>query len=250
MLIGGVILIIIAVICFFVARSNAGSLAAMNATDTYTAQLLGEVYRKIAGSIGASDLAQPCEIAGSIESESPLAGPISGRPCVAYSYTETREYEERVTSTDSNGKQVTTVERRSEQLKSEDRRVKFYVRDATGRTLVLPEGADLDLEDSGSRFDEVQQPWSGLTRTLGQRHVEQSIAPGTQVYILGCAVDHQGAPAVARHPTNTSQRFLVSRKSERELAGSAAAWARGMYYAAAAAAVIGMVLTILGLLAL
>jgi hypothetical protein len=249
MLIGGVILLIIAVICFFVARSNASSLAAMNATDTYTAQLLGEVYAKIAGSIGVNDLAQPCEIAGVIECDSPLTGPISKRPCVAYTYTQTREYEERVTNTDSNSKRVTTVERRSEQLKSEDRRVNFYVRDATGRTLVLPEGAELDLADSGSRFDEVQQPWSGLTRTLGQRHSEQSLAPGAQVYILGCAVDHRGAPAVARHPSNASQRFLVSRKSERELAGSAAAWARNMNFAAIGAGLLGAILTVLGLLA-
>jgi hypothetical protein len=221
----------------------------MNAADTYTAQLLGEVYKKVADSVGADALAQPCEIAGSIECSTPLTAPISKNPCVAYSYTETREYEERVTSTDSNGKQATTVERRSEQLKSDDRRVNFYVRDATGRTLVLPEGAELDLADSGSRFDAVQQPWSGLTRTLGQRHSEQSLAPGTQVYILGCAVDHQGVPAIARHPTNTSQPFLVSRKSERELADSAAAWSRNMNYAAAAAAVLGLILAILGLLA-
>jgi hypothetical protein len=249
MVIAGVILLIIAVICFFVARSNASSLAAMNATDTYTADLLAEVYRKVSSGVGADALAQPCEIAGTIECSSPLTGPVSKNPCVAYTYTLTREYEERVTSTDSNGKQTTAVERRSEQLKSEDRRVNFYVRDATGRTLVLPEGADLDLAESGSRFDAVQQPWSGLTRALGQRHSEQSLAPGTQVYILGCAVDHQGVPAVARHPTNASQRFLVSRKSERELADSAFAWSRNMNYAAAAAGILGLILTVLGLLA-
>jgi hypothetical protein len=249
MVFGGITLLIIALICFFVARSNAGSLAAMNATDTYTAQLLGDVHRKILGSLGATAMAQPCEIEGVIECTSPLTGPVSKQPCVAYSYTQSREYEERVTSTSSEGKRETKVERRSEQLKSEDRRTPFYVRDDTGLTLVLPEGAELDLVESGKRFDEVQQPWTGMTHTLGQTHSEQSLAPGTRVYILGCAIDHQGAPAVARHPNSGKGRFLISRKSERELAGSAATWARNMYYAAAGSAALGLVLLVWGLVA-
>ncbi len=248
MIIAGIIFLVVAVICFFVARSNANSLAEMNATDTYTAQLLGEVYKKVADSIGADALAQPCEVAGSIECSTPLTAPISKNPCVAYSYTQTREYEERVTKTNDAGKQETTVERRSEQLKSEERRVNFYVRDATGRTLVLPEGAELDLAESGNRFDTVQQPWSGLTHPLGLRHVEQSLAPGTSVYILGCVVDHKGIPAITRHPTDANHRFMVSRRSERELADSAAAWARYMNYAAIGAGVLGLILTVLGLI--
>lgn len=250
MVLAGVTFLVIAVICFFVARSNTKALDTMNATDTYTAQLLGEVYKKIAASIGADALAEPCEITGTIECSTPLTAPVSKNPCVAYSYTLTREYEERVTSTDSEGKKETTVERRSEQLKSEDRRVNFYVRDNTGRILVLPEGAELDLTESGSRFDAVQQPWSGMTHALGQRHSEQSLAPGTSVYILGCAVDHKGTPAVARHPNDASQQFMVSRKSERELADSAATWARIMNYAAVAAAVLGLILTTWGMITL
>jgi hypothetical protein len=249
MVFGGIILLIIAVICFFVARSNASSLDAMNAAETYTAQLLGEVHRKVSGSLGASALAQVCEIEGVIECTAPLAGPISKQPCVAYTYTQSREYEERVTSTDSAGKRETSVQRRSEQLKSEDRRTPFFVRDATGLTLVMPEGAELDLVESGKRFDEVQQPWTGLTHTLGQSHIEQSLAPGTRVYVLGCAVDHDGIPALARHPSAGKQRFLISRKSERELAGSAATWARGMYIAAAGCGALGLILTAWGLLA-
>ncbi|MBX0327059.1 E3 ubiquitin ligase family protein [Oscillochloris sp. ZM17-4] len=248
MVFGGFILIIIAVICFFVARSNASSLTAMNAAETYTAQLLAEVHRKITSSLGADALAQVCEVEGTIECEKPLHGPVSKQPCVAYSYSQTREYEERVTKTDANSKRETTVERRSESLKSEDRQVSFYVRDATGRTLVLPEDAELDLAESGSRFDAAEQPWTGATRTLGQRHSESSLAPGTRVYVLGTAVDHQGQPAITRHPANAKQRFLVSRKSERELAGSAATWSRNMYYAAAGSGALGLIVLVLGLL--
>ncbi len=249
MIIAGVVFLVIAVICFFVARSNTNALDAMNATDTYTAQDLSEAYKKIAANVGADALVLPCEITGSIECSTPLTAPISKNPCVAYTYTQTREYEERVTKTNDEGKKETTVERRSEQMKSDDRRMNFYVRDSTGRTLVLPEGAELDLAESGNRFDTVQQPWSGQTHPLGMRHVEQSLAPGTSVYILGCAVDHKGVPAIARHPTDTDHRFMVSRKSERELADAAAAWASYMKYAAIASVILGVILTIVGLIA-
>ncbi|EFO78925.1 hypothetical protein OSCT_3220 [Oscillochloris trichoides DG-6] len=248
MAIVGVILLIVGVICFFVARSKANALHAMNAADTYTAQLLAEVHRKITSTLGGNGWAQPCEIEGIIECDSPLKGPISGQPCVAYYYTQSREYEERVTSTDSDGKRETTVERRSEQLRSEDRRIKFYVRDETGKTLVMPEGADLDLLETGNRFDQDEKPWTGATRTLGQSHVEQSLAVGTKVYLLGCAVDREGSVAVGKHPKDSKHRFMISRKSEQELANSAAFWSRNLYYAAAASGGLGLILVVLGML--
>lgn len=245
MLFGGIALLIVATICFFVARSNAGKLHAMNAAETYTAQLLGEVHRKIAASLGADALAQACEVEGVIECEAPLKGPLSGQACVAYAHTVTREYEQRVTSTDSAGKRETKVERRSEQVQSDERRTNFFIRDATGRTLVIPEGAEIDMLDSGNRFDAEEKPWSGDTRSLGRRHAERFLPVGTKVYVLGTAVDHQGAPALAQRP---KQRFMISRKSERELAGSAAGWARGLYITAGASGAIGVILVIADLI--
>ncbi|WP_129626074.1 E3 ubiquitin ligase family protein [Candidatus Oscillochloris fontis] len=248
MVISGIVLLIVAVICFFVARSKANALHAMNAADTYTAQLLSEVHRKITSTLGGDGWAQPCEIEGVIECDSPLKGPVSGQPCVAYLYTQSREYEERVTETDSEGKRETSVQRRSEQLRSEDRRIKFSIRDETGQTLVLPEGADLDLVETGKRFDQDEKPWTGATRTLGQSHVEQSLAVGTKVYILGCAVDRQGSVAIGKHPRDSKHRFMISRKSEQELASSAAFWSRNLYYAAGGSGVLGVILVIVGML--
>src|SRR5437016_4963071 len=101
MLIAGVILIVVAVICFFIARSQANKLAAMNAADTYTAQLLQELHGKVTSSLGAESFAEACEVEGVIECEQPLVAPLSNTPCVAYVRTRIREYEEEVTSTDS-----------------------------------------------------------------------------------------------------------------------------------------------------
>jgi hypothetical protein len=243
----GILLLIVAVICFFWARSQAGQLQAMNAADTYTAQMVGELHGRVVTALGANALAQICDIEGVIECDAPLLAPVSGTPCVAYTHCVTREYEEDVTATNAQGKTETRTERRSETLQNEERRVSFWLRDDTGRTLVTPESADLDLLATGNRFDPVPPSGNGRTRTLGQRAVESALPVGAKVYVLGCVVDHQGRPAIARSPRDAKQRFMISRKSERELAQSAAAWARGLRYVAAGSGLGGLILLLMSL---
>lgn len=247
MIVAGIVLLIVAVVFFFIARGEASRLQAMNAADTYSAQLLNDLYSRVTSSLGAEALAQQCEVEGVIECDAPLTAPISGTACVAYTRSVTREYEEDVTTT-TEGKTETHTERRSETLESEDRRVNFWVRDASGRTLVNADQAELDLVETANRYEPAASPGDGRTRTLGHRYVEHSLAPGTQVYVLGCAVDYQGQPAIARNPRDSRAKFLVSRRSERELAGSAAAASRNFYYAAAGSGVVGIVLLVIGLL--
>jgi hypothetical protein len=247
MIFAGILLLIVAVVCFFWARSQAGQLQAMNAADTYTAQMASDLHGRVAAALGADALAQICDIEGLIECDAPLTAPLSGTPCVAYTYSLNREYEEDVTATDAQGKTETRTERHSETLQNEDRRINFWLRDATGRTLVVPESADLDLLDTANRFDSAPAPGNGRTRTLGQRAVESALPVGTKVYVLGCVVDYQGQPAIARSPRDAKARFMISRKSERELTQSAAAWARGLRYTAIGSGAIGLILLVMGL---
>jgi hypothetical protein len=244
----GIVLLIVAVICFFAARGQSGRLRAMNAADTFTAQMLADLHGRVVASVGGDALCQPCEVAGTIDSDAPLRGPVSGTPCVAYVHTVTREYEEDVTSMDSEGKPKTETLRRSETLETNERRARFFVRDPTGRALVDPDGAELDLVDSGNRYDAAQPKAGERTRTLGYRHQERSLAIGAPIYVLGCAVDAGGQPAIARGPRDKKLKFLVSRTSERELASSAASSARWFYYATAGSGALGVVLLMLGLL--
>lgn len=247
MIIIAIILLIAAVICFFIARGQKGRLSEMNAADTYTAQLLKDIHTKVTGSLGADALAQRCEIEGIIECDDPLRAPLSGTACVAFTYTIEREYEEDVTRTDDKGKRTTTTEKRSDTMQSDDRRVSFWVRDTTGRSLVCPDGAELDLAQTGDRYDPASGGKSGRTRTLGHRHTEHSLAVGTRVYILGCAVDHGGEPMMCSGPQDKKGTFLVSRRSERELAQSAANTAKGLYIAAGGSGVLGLLLLLVGL---
>lgn len=247
MVFGGILLLIVAVVSYFIARGQAGKLQAMNATDTYTAQMLSELHSRVTTSLGADALAQACEVEGVIECDAPLSAPLSKTACVAYTYTVTREYEEDVTSKDSEGKTSTRTDRNSETLESEDRRANFWVRDATGRTLVVPEGADLDLVETSNRFEAAPTLGYSRRRDLGRRSVEQALAVGTRVYILGCAVDYQGQPAIGSSPKDSNARFMISRRTERELAQSAASWSRNLYYLAAGSGVVGLLLVVIGL---
>lgn len=248
MVIGGVLLLVLAVIFFFAARANANKLQTLNAVETYDTATLAAIHQRITASLGASGFAQPCEVEGVIECASPLTGPISGKPLVAYTYTINREYEERVTTT-TNGKPETRVERRSEQIEQNERRAPFLVRDERGHVQVLPDGATLEVIETGNRFVETPQPWTGATRALGRRECERGLEVGARVFVLGTAIDQGGRLAIARHPANSKHTFMISRKSEQELAASAATWARNMNYAAIASGLIGFVLVVWGMLA-
>ena len=263
MVFGGIALIIVAVICFFFARGQANKLAEMNAADTYNSRMIEELHHKVVETLGGEALAETCEIEGVIECEAPLTAPLSGTPCVAYTLNVVREYEEDVTTTDSQGKTTTSVQRSSETVESNDNKVDFWVRDDTGRTLVRPEQADLDLVQTKETFQPfvpsvktldlgflsipVPVVQSGRRRTLGYRSTEQILETGIRVYVLGCASDHNGKPAISYNPRK-SQKFMVSRRSERDLANSAASWSKNLYFAAAGTGVLGLLLTVLGLL--
>ncbi|HYF61927.1 MAG TPA: E3 ubiquitin ligase family protein [Herpetosiphonaceae bacterium] len=263
MVFGGIALIIIAVICFFFARGQANKLDEMNAADTYSSRMIDELHRKVLDSLGSEALAETCEVEGVIECDAPLTAPLSGTPCVAYTLNVVREYEEDVTTTDSDGKKTTSVQRSSETVESNDNKVDFWVRDDTGRTLVRPEQADLDLVQTKEHFQPyvpsiktldlgfitipIPAAQGGRRRTLGYRSTEQILETGIRVYVLGCASDYNGKPAISFNPRK-SQKFIVSRRSERDLANSAASWSKNLYFAAAGTGILGALLTVLGLM--
>jgi E3 Ubiquitin ligase len=243
----GLLFLAIGIGCFLAARGQSGRLRAMSATETFSSQMLQELYDRVVPALGGEALAQVCEVVGVIEADVALSAPLSGQACVAYTRTVMREYEEDVASTDSDGKINTTVARRSETVENNQQRVRFFVRDRTGRVLIDPEQADLDLIETTNRFDAAQPKPGERTRTLGYRYQEQALPIGTQVYVLGCAVDGGGYPLIARSPRDRKQRFLISRRSERELTGAATSAVHQLYYAAGGAGVIGFALLVLGL---
>jgi len=166
------------------------------------------------------------EINGQAESEAELlTSPFGGLPCVFYSYKV-----EEHTGTDKNARWNTIAKGTSEQS--------FYVRDATGRVLVVPDGATLMLPDEHvartnwhgelpplalaglQRLGFADRGWIG-NKTLRCR--ESLILPQESLYVLGTALEHHG---MSHHIANESRLyigssrhhdFIISDRSEKNL---------------------------------
>jgi hypothetical protein len=166
------------------------------------------------------------EISGQAEPEAePLTSPFGGLPCVFYSYA----VEERVRS-GKNTHWKTIASGTSERP--------FFVRDATGKVLVVPSGATLVLPDERisrtnwhgelpplalaglGRLGIATHGWMG-SKTLRCR--ESLILPDESVYVLGTALEHH---RMSHHIANESRlyigssrdhAFIISDRSEKNL---------------------------------
>jgi hypothetical protein len=234
---------------FYAARNQKGKATSMAATETSTAQLLGDIHKNIVETLDAESLNERCEVKGVVECDAPLTAPLSDKPCVAYKKLVTRQYEEEVTETDSDGKQETKTQRGHETVESNDQRVNFWVRDETGRIMVDPTDAELDMQQTDERYDdERDSAWStNRRRTLGHTTTEHALEVGTEVYILGFLVDVQGQPAITR-PRTGKERFLISWRREEELSQAAEGSSRNFEIGAYVCAGLGVVLLIMGFL--
>jgi len=122
-----------------------------------------------------------------------LKGPFSGNDCVYYKYA-IEEYRQQ-------GKSSRWVT-----VKKGEERVNFYLKDGTGRVLVDPRGADIELSKdyefgSGWGKDPPQKLLDFLERE-GLKHEgffgfnkqmrfrEYDIAPGDRLYVMGTAGDN------------------------------------------------------------
>jgi hypothetical protein len=244
----GVLLIIVGVVLFFIARNAGSRLAAMNAANTFDNRTLKLVHRKIVDALDPTAFVQPAEVEGTVSCEQPLYGPVSGRPLAAFRHVRMRVYEESVEESTGANQTRQVIKRQESTVADSDQRVPFSVNDASGATMVLPEGAEIDLSETANRFEEINEPWRGKTRTLGYRDIESGLELGSKVYVLATAVDRNEEPVMAKHPSKPDALFLISRRSERELAEEAAKQNRNLMIAAPISAGLGVLLIIIDLL--
>lgn len=154
-----------------------------------------------------------------------LSSPFGGVPCVFYSYA----VEEHVGS-GKHARWETVAKGTSEQP--------FFVRDTTGRVLVVPLGAELILPDERTyRNDwlgELPPPaLAGLnrlgvstTRWIGNKTLrcrETFIQPEEWVYVLGTAQEQPGAKELVENSarlyigSSRDHEFIISDRSEKDL---------------------------------
>ena len=85
-----------------------------------------------------------------------------------------------------------------------------------------------------------------LRRTLGYRFEESAVPVGRDVYVLGEAVDSEGRLRV-RKPEKKGASFIVSLKSEEQMAAGAQSSAKGLAIASVVAAVAGIAVLVFGI---
>ncbi len=265
MFIAALILAVLAVVFFLVARGQAAKALDIGSTKTSTVAELGELAAKVAAEIGAGSFAEYAEVKGRSVAEVPMRAEYSGTDCVWYECVASREYEEEYWEEDSQGHRERKTRRGSEEVSRILRDPPFLVDDGTGRLRVDPKGAAVEPEKSFSRFE----PGSGTgtirvgsfsldlgaalglatggRRTLGYKFEERCIPADRELYLLGQASD-SGGSLVLRKPDEKGKRFIVSLRSEEAILAGAKKGSAGFRIAAAAAALAAAALAVVGFL--
>jgi hypothetical protein len=222
--VGGGLLAVAALVIVGLAWQGETRLEAIKAAPTLSVAQVAERHRW--ATYGAAPFGQPVEVVGTVECDAPLQAPYSETLCVAFDYNVNEEHEQHYRRPGS----IHTHEVEFGGRDAYERRApRFFLRDATGRVAVDPTGANLDMVETVSRYEQ----YTGLG---GNEHeiyrTERTLPLGNRVYVLGYLGNDAGAPVIGRHPSEKSRPFLISHKGEAELKASVGRTAYGMYLAA------------------
>lgn len=270
MLIGGVVCLVIGAILVAVhvwARRRAAHLARARETTADELVSVGKMLAKELGDGGG--LSEFATLRGRIECPSPLRSPLGERPCVHYRMSVTRKYEEQYEERDKQGNVRRGTRTGSEVVNSSSQSCDFdLVDEQGGRVTVRAPGVDMDgTRSTVDRF----QPDTGFggslsfggfsmslptgmgmgglgvsgRRTLGYQFDEDVMPLGEQVTVVA-QVGDRGGRLEAR---SGGACFIVSTRTRKELIGSANKTASWTAAGSGLLCLIGLGLTVAGLIA-
>ncbi|GEM_PF-1627373 len=238
----GIFLAITAIACVGIALNYDRRVIAMRGTGTLSASEIERLHR-------AGERGLRCEITGVIECDSPMTAPMSNMICVAYSHQVVQHMESGVYSDleDTRNSRATlgswSRNREYTQVESpNERRARFYVRDASGRLLVDPAWATIDMPRTDERYESIT---SGVDtarpETVGAWNTEDALALGSPVYVLGYLGEVYGEAALVCH-SDQEYPFVISYRSERELERSVSTRSNLLYLGSGIAGALGIVM--------
>lgn len=260
----GVILIIVGVVLFFVQRNQLRRAFSIRSARSATVAELTQMSKAIAQEIGGGSWREHVKVVGTIECDRPLTSQLKQEPCVYYRMDVRREYEETVTVKDNEGNSRQETQRGSETLSSNQQSVPFVVKDQTGAITVDPDGADIETVKVLDEFRQEQAlggllsfggfslalgegMTQGKRRTLGYHYSESILPLHRRVLVLGTVSDHMGELTLQK-PSQSDQRFIVSLKSDEELAKAADQGARMAFYGTIGCGIGGVLLILMDLI--
>lgn len=215
---GGVSAVLCLVLVAFYVKSKR-LLDEMWAVDTYSAKEL----RQLCG----PDLSPTVEIEGVVSCDKPLIAPASETPCCYY-HTVVRRQTEKTVRVCRDGKWVDEVRTEWNTIFDHRDYAVFKVEDKTGTTMVNPMGADMDTMNICDRTTYTCEPWfagSGFIFDTGPFQItEEAFIADGYAFVLGQA-SPAGDEVLIHSPSEgyldpKKRFFVISRKTERELARS------------------------------
>jgi hypothetical protein len=249
----GILFIVIGVVCLFVAQSAAAKLKTLASTETLTAKALADLCAQTITSVGKGGFRYMVEVTGRLECATHLQSEITRQACAGYKSEMVQEYEETTMERNTQtGQQTPRTRTGSETITHNVRLSDFHVVDETGRTRVHPESAEIDWVKVTDKFEPHNSPaitinagglaWGGIGFSLapsqagtwnqvrpgrqirGYRFTEYILPLNQNVFVVGEASDAMGELMISRPSKGGS--FLVSSKSEEQLAAGARATMR------------------------
>lgn len=232
--IAGFVALVAAVVLFFIQRNQHNRANCVRLARAATVAELETMAKEIAREIGGGSWREYVKVSGEIECDRPLTAPLSEKPCAHYRMSVRREYEERVTVKDSEGKSREETQRGSETMSTNEQSVPFVLRDRTGSIEVNLESADLETITVIDEF-RAEQPgglisFGGFTlatgtagmgrRTLGYHYHEAILPLQRQATVVGSVVD-QGDRLVLKKPTEGDHHFIVALRTAEEITKAA-----------------------------
>ena len=256
---GGIALLVVAVGMAVWAQVMSRRLRAMARVETVACRDLASLRDAAAQAAGPGAFSLVCEVTGTTEPGDTglLKAELSKVECLWHRHVVARCYEE--TRTDSRGNRTSTTKR--ETVAERTSAVPFRVRDSTGTVLVDPAGARFDhAEKVVDRFEDRPHGLTGSftvslfgldlsagggNSTLGFEYKEWVVRSGQRMYLLGEASDRSGRLVVGKP---SSGPYILSTRSEQELAHSFRTQRTVARIGVAVAGVAGLILLVIGLL--
>lgn len=195
--------------------------------------------------IGGGDWRDYVWLWGTVKATTPLTSEFKAVPCVCYTSTVVREYEETVREKDSDGKVTTSTQRGSETISEHNQRIPFDLVDTSGQVRVNPEGAKIEPVEVLDEFRPGNPaggmlsfgPFSlalgnesigGPRRTLGYRYRETVLPLDRPLLVVGMASDsprlalegHRTGTIGIEKPAQDDQPYIITLKSHEAITKS------------------------------
>lgn len=236
-------------------KKTEGILTELKFLRTTPLSEIAETWKSLAAEGLNENFREVVKTSGKAETDGELKAPYSETPCAYFEATVTREYETEEISTDKDGKPQRRRTRGSETVSSRKSSSPLYVADENMRVGLDMDGATIHLKDGADRFDPyesnrnysffgVQFSAPSGSRTLGFRYKERLIPSGSPLFVVGEIRQSAGAPRIGR-PSESGKPFIVSVKSEDEVASSVAGKAKMQLYLGIALMVGGAAVALL-----